>query len=518
MMQDKLNNVTNRVIFNTFVLYMKLIFSVLLGLITTRIVLDALGETDYGIYILVAGIVGMLNILNSNMSNTSMRYLAYSLGSGEKSKLLKTFNTTLFLHFAIGTGVVILMQIGGWFMFQYLLNIPTEKIGDAHLVFHFMVITAFITVISVPYDALINAHENILILSLVDLFGYVLRLGLAFFLLYSDGNLLVLYGLFLLIIELILRLIKQIYSRLNYDECKIQMRKYTDKTLMKEILIFTSWNLLGSIGALMVTQIRSIIINVFFGVKINTAEGISNTVSAQVNLVSLSMTNALTPQLIKSEGTGDRQRMLRITELSSKFSTFLFALVAIPVILETNYLLNIWLIEVPHYSVIFLRLLLIALLIEKFTFQINHAIKAVGQIKMFQILETFILILNIPLAYTFLKLNFEPFVIYLIGIFISCLLFFNRLYFGKKVAGLDVKKYTKNAIVKVLLPLLFVLFFTLFIKSLINEGFFRFITVIVVFVVGFVASFWLYGISKDEKAKIQPTLINLLKVFNFKRK
>src|SRR5690606_27935573 len=130
-----------------------------------------------GIYILVAGIVGLLNILNSNMANTSMRYLAHTLGSDDKIKMLKTFNTTLFLHLIIGAGVVFIMQIGGWLMFEYLLNIPAEKIADAKIVFQFMVLTTFITVISVPYDAVMNAHENMLAISLVDLLGYVLKLG-----------------------------------------------------------------------------------------------------------------------------------------------------------------------------------------------------------------------------------------------------------------------------------------------------------------------------------------------------
>lgn len=493
----------DRVIFNTAILYIKLILGVVLGLFTTRIVLDALGETDYGIYILVAGIVGLLNILNSNMANTSMRFLAHSLGSEDKIKMLKTFNTTLFLHFVIGVVVVLIMQIGGWLMFEYLLNIPVEKVADAKIVFQFMVLTTFITVISVPYDAVMNAHENMLALSLVDFLGYILKLGVAIYLLYSDANLLVLYGFLLLVIQILLRVIKQVYSRIKYKETRTRLRKYTDRGLVKEILAFTGWNLFGSIGALTVTQVKSIIINIFFGVKLNASEGIARNVNSQINMVSVSMTRALNPQLIKSEGGGNRDRMLRITEQGTKFSVFLFALAAFPVMLETNYLLNLWLKDVPNYTVVFIQLSLIAMMIEKLTFQITDAIRAVGRIKAFQVSETLLLILNIPMAYFAFKAHYEPYAIYVIGIIISSILFFNRLYFGRRVAGLNIASYTKNAVLPIFKPLFMSLFVVLIFKSALPEGFIRLLIVTMFFCTSLLVSFWFWGVRSREKEMLR---------------
>jgi O-antigen/teichoic acid export membrane protein len=509
-------NTTNRVIFNTVVLYIKLILGVILGLITTRLVLDALGETDYGIYILVSGIVGMLNILNSNMSNTSMRYLAYSLGSADKVKLLKTFNTTLFLHFIIGAGVVIIMQIGGWIMFEHMLNIPLEKVSDAKIVFQFMVVTTFITVISAPYDAVMNAHENILALSLVDLLGFILKLGVAIFLLYSNANLLVLYGFSLLVIQIILRMIKQLYSRIKYDECKIRMREYTDGHLMREILSFTGWNLFGSVGAMAVTQIRSVLINIFFGVKLNAAEGIASSASAQVNMVSVSITDALNPQLIKSEGGGNRDRMLRITEQGTKFSTFLFALAAIPVMLESDYLLNLWLKDVPTFAVIFIQLSLMTMLIEKFTFQITHAIRAVGRIKAFQVTETTLRVLTIPTAYFAFKANYGPYVIYVIGIIVSSIVFISRLYFGKRIAKLNIVNYIKNGLLPIVKPLFLSLIVPLAFLNTLPEGLLRLTTVTLGFCVSLVLGFWFFGVSGEEKEKLKDvakTFMTKTKIF-----
>jgi O-antigen/teichoic acid export membrane protein len=230
----------NRIILNTGILYAQLLIGMVLGLFTTRIVLGALGETNYGIYMVVAGVVGMLGILNSNMSNTSMRYIAHSLGSGEKENIRKTFNTTIYLHFILGAIVVFLMEIGGWIMFEYLLNIPAEKVIDAKVVFQFMVVTTFVSVISVPYDAVINAHENMLVLALVEILGHIFKLAAALYLTISHSNLLILYGFFMLLIQILLVLIKFWYSKVKYVECKVRLKEYVDRSLAKKILSFWS--------------------------------------------------------------------------------------------------------------------------------------------------------------------------------------------------------------------------------------------------------------------------------------
>lgn len=501
--------VGNRVIFNTGILYIQLIIGLAIGLFTTRIVLKALGETDYGIYMLVAGVVGMLGILNSNMSNTSMRYMAHSLGSGDKETTLKTFNTTLFLHFIIGSILIILMEVGGWLMFKYLLNIPLERMFDAKIVFHFMVATTFITVISVPYDAVMNSHENILTLSLVEILGYILKLGIAVYLIYYKGNLLIIYGLLMLIVQIILRIIKQWYSMVKYDECIIRFPQYIDKKLMKSILSFTSWNLFGSIGSMSVTQVRGILLNMFFGVSLNAAEGVAKTASSAVNMVSVSMTRAINPQLTKSEGGGDRQRMLRITEISTKFSVFLFTLFAIPILIETSTLLKLWLKNVPDFAVIFFQLSILAMLIEKFTFQITDAIRAIGDIRVFTVIESSLRILNIPLAYYSFRLGYSPITAYIIGIFISCILFGTRLYFGKKVAGIDISSYIKNSILPILFPLLLAVPLSILLHIYLGESFGRLCFVTLIFMSILTISYWTLGLVITEKDQIRDIAYTL---------
>jgi len=503
----------NKVILNTGILYAQLIIGVVIGLFTTRIVLDALGETNFGIYMLVAGVVGMLGILNSNMANTSMRYMAHSMGSGNKDTIRKTFNTTLYLHFIIGAIVIVLMQIGGWIMFAYLLNIPPDKIFEAKVVFHFMVITTFVTVISVPYDAVINAHENMLVLALVEILGHVLRLGVAIYLTYSQANLLILYGFLLLLIQVLLRIIKQWYSSARYDECKIRFKLYVDKALAKKILSFSGWNLFGSIGAMSVTQIRGVLLNMFFGVSLNAAEGISASAANQVNMVSVSMTRALNPQLQKSEGSGNRERMLRITEVGTKFSVFLFALFAIPILFEATFLLNLWLKNVPDFAVIFSQILLANMMLEKFTFQITEAIRAVGDIKRFQVTETFFRVLNVPVAYLAFTVGANPTSIYIIAFAISIVVFFNRLYFGRKIAGIRIKSFLRNGVATVFFPLVLASSVLFLGPTILNEGILRFLALSVFFMIILTALFWLFGLQVEERKRIRSIITVSLERF-----
>lgn len=497
---------SHRVVFNTGILYIKLLIVMVIGLVNVRLILSALGETDYGIYSLVAGVVGMLAIMQSAMSNASMRFMSHSLGSKDDILISKTFNTTLVLHFIIGLFVVIIIEVGGLIMFEYLLEIPEAKVFDAKIVFHFMVITTFVTIIAVPYDAVINSHENLLALSVVDVFGAILKLGVAIYLAYCHFNLLIFYGFSMLLIQIIMRIIKQRYGVTHYKECKLNFKKYVDRSLAKTIISFSGWNLFGSISAMSVTQARSILLNMFFGVNLNAANGIAMQVTSQVNTVSASMTRALNPQLIKSEGSGDRKRMLRLTELATKYSVFLFALFAIPIIIEMPYLLKLWLKEVPDFAIIFSRLILIGLLISKFSFEITSAIRAAGNIRNFTIINASITILNIPIPYLLFRFGFAPPAIFIVNIVISIFIFFARLILAQKIVYLNISSFIKNAVLPILFPLILTFIFAALPYIFIEENLYRTILTFSVSIVLLIICFRHFGLKNDEYEKLRSIL------------
>ena len=507
-------NAYNRIAFNTGILYIQLILQIAVGLFTTRFVLEALGEVDYGIYILVAGVVGLLSILNSNMSNTSMRYLAYSLGSKDIEIVKKTFNTTMYLHLIIGVIVLLLAEIGGFLMFYYFLKIPTDKILDAKILFQFMVLSTFITVISVPYDAVTNAHENILFLSLVDMFGSILTLLLSIYLLYSDGSRLLIYGFSLLLIQVILRLIKQMYSRRHYEECKLNFKKYKDSKLQKEIFSFTGWNLLTNVSAMATTQVRSIIINSFFGVKVNTSEGIGRNVNGYINNFSVGISRAITPQINKSEGAGNRKQMIHLMYIAVRYSLLMFSVVAVPLIFEMHYVLNLWLTKVPEYTVIFCQMALLIQLLDKFTWQIGNAIKAVGKIKKYLLTTTIISIMNIPLACIIFLLGYPPFAICFIELIICLICGSFRLHFGSKIVGLKKLDYLKKVIVPLLLPILFLSCLMFFIINFFPESFLRVVLITLIYVIVSFSFFYLFAMEKTEQDKLIQLLSSLKNKIN----
>ena len=488
----------HKIVYNTIILYIKLIIVMIIGFLIVRLELHALGEVNYGIYALVAGVVGMLAIMQSAMSTASMRFMAHSLGGGNFTVIRKTFNTTLLLHFLMGFIVVVVVEIGGYFMFEFFLKIPQEKLFDAKMIFHFMALTTFISIIAVPYDAVINSHENLLVLSIVDILGSFLRLGVAIYLGYTHFNLLLFYGFSLFVIQVIMRIIKQWYSIKHYKECKIDFRNFFDGKMAKTILAFSGWNLFGSIAGVSVIQMRSVLLNMFFGVNINAAEGISKSATAKVNTFSTSLTRALNPQLVKSEGIGNRQRMLKLTFLSTKYSALLFMVFALPVIVEMPFIFHLWLDKVPKYTIVFSRLVFINLLIGKFTFEITNALRASGDIKAFQITETIIILMNIPIAYIFFKSLYPPYFVFVIFIIITLIVSIERLFFGYLKLGLSVKLFFKLVILPVLMTFIISSILVFILHSFMEEGLLRLVTISIMSTVLLLGIFRYIGMDDNE--------------------
>lgn len=496
-----------KIALNTGIIYTKLIVKLAAGLIITRLVLGALGQVDYGIYSVVAGVIGLLSFLNAAMSSASMRFISHNLGTGDSHLIRSTFNSTLVIHFILGFIVVVIMEIGGSLMFEYLLKIPSDRLYDAKIIFHLMTASTFVTIISVPFDAVINAHENFLALSTIEIIGVVIHLVIAVLLTYLiEANLLVVYSVLVLMMQITLRFIKQRYSINKYKECKIRVFEYTDKKVIKKILSFSGWNLFGVVGGILTVQSTSIFLNMFFGVLLNTANGIATSFASQLNNFSESMTQAINPQIMKSEGGGKRDRMLKLTATSAKFSVFLFAFFSLPTIIETPYLLKLWLKNVPDYSIIFCRLLLVSIFLEKYTFQLSIALKAVGKLRGITITGTILLISRIYVAYMLFKMNYPPYSIYLVNILFSISTAISRLYFGKKVAGLSIKEYLEAVIFRGSLPLFFASIFSPIPSLLMNEGILRLLLTVSISSITILIFVSYMGLTSNERQRIKGIL------------
>jgi O-antigen/teichoic acid export membrane protein len=463
----------NRVVMNTGFLYGKMLITILISLYTTRLVLNALGATDYGVFNLVGGVVAILSFLNSAMANATQRYMSFCLGEGNSDKLKSIFSSSVILHLLIGIIIALLLEFGGILLFNGVLNIPAERLGTARLVFHFMVVSTFFTINAVPYDAAISAHENFLFDALSGILESILKLVIATLLLFTLVDKLILYGLLMAVLTILIRVIKSIYCYRKYEECRIRIRSHINIKLTKEMLSFAGWNLFGSFCTIARNQGLAIILNHFLGIIINAAYAIAGQVNSNLLLFSVNMLKSINPQIIKSEGSGDRQRALRLTTLSCKLSLFLLAFLAIPVILEMSFLLKIWLKTVPENTLIFCQLMILLTLLLLFTAGLNVLIQAVGRIKMSQTVTGSLLILNIPLSYFLIKLGLPAYSVLVGSIFLEIIAGASRIWFSNKLAGLNVKEFLFKNLFGPFLTLILTASFAILPRLLLEEGVLR---------------------------------------------
>lgn len=504
----------NKVIVNTGILYGRMVVTMGISLYSTKIVLNALGSTDYGIFNLVAGVIAMLSFLNAAMSTSTQRFLSYHQGKNNVPMQKKVFTNSFLLHIGIGLLIVVGLELIGLFLFDGFLNIPVARIEDAKIIYHFMSATVFFTIVTVPFNGSLTAHENMLWIALVNIIETLLKLGIAVLLLVLHSHKLIIYGMLSEGVTMISFILYAVFCFRKYEECTLKNLFTIDRPLMKELTSFGGWNLFGSLCSLGRSQGLAVMLNVFFGTVINAAYGIANQISAQLNFFSATMLRTINPQIMKSEGAGDRSRMLRLSMMASKFGFFLFAFFAIPCLFEMPYILKFWLKNVPDFTVIFCRLILVGMMINQLTIGLQSGLQATGNIKRYQIVVGITLLLNLPVAYGLLKLGFPPYsvlVSYVLIEGVGCSL---RLFFIHKIAGLSIKEYFKRVLLKEILPVtgsvlicLLITHFSLF--------HFRFLVTCVLSAIVFTISIFLWGLCADEKELVNKMLLKVrLKVFN----
>lgn len=498
-----------RVIKNTGFLYVRMLITIFISLYSTRLILNALGEVDYGIFNLIGGVVAMLSFINGAMIIATQRYLSIYLGAGDAKKLKSVFNSSIILHLAISLIIVLLLETGGFFLFHGGLNIPADRIGTARIIFHFMVISTFFTINAVPYDASINSHENMLFDALVGIFESIIKLGIAIWLVYSAFDKLVLYGLLMAALTIMIRLIKSIYCSRKYEECRIRLKLDLDIRLLKEMVSFAGWNVFGLFCSVLKSQGLAILLNLFFGIVVNAAYGIANTVNSNIRAFSANMIRAILPQITKSEGSGDRERMLRLSVFASKMSFFLLAVFAIPIIIEMPFILKIWLKTVPENSIIFCQLILIISLIYQITIGMMAAITSVGNIKVFQIVVGAVEIFNLPFAYVLVKLGLPAYSVLIGLIFLEIIAGGLKIWFAHKVAGLDINDFLIKTLMNSMITVAISAILASLLRYIMPEGFLRVIGVGFVSTLSLIIAVKYIALTSGENEKIRETILSL---------
>lgn len=507
----------NRVIKNTGFLYAKMGITMFISLYTTRLILNSLGASDFGIFNIVGGAISMLGFLNAAMASATQRFMSYSEGEGNKEKQKSIFNVSIILHFCISLLVGILLFIAGHFFFNGMLNIPQERILAAKVIYGSLIISTMFTIMSVPYDAAMNAHENMKYYAIIGVFESLLRLLIAFICVYTHYDKLIIYGVLMACVPLFLLTIMRIYCHKNYEECTINPRKYWNKQLIKEMTSFAGWNFISSMITMCSAYGQGLILNHFFGTLLNAAQGIASQLNGQLQVLSSNMLKAINPILGKSAGANDSQLLLKSTMYGAKYASALYLLIAIPMFIETPYILQLWLKNVPEWTAVFVRFQLIKTFIEFQFSTLPRSISATGKIKEYSFYSSISNILQIPAIYIFFKFGFPPYFMYISTIiFGNVIVYLIAFYYSTKLYNLSPSKYIKFVLLPLYLPLLTTLTLTYAAKYLFVTNNILNLSITIILSISIFGLLFFRSTSKEEKVifiNIKEAITNKIKKY-----
>ncbi|KAA8482023.1 Na+-driven multidrug efflux pump [Arcticibacter tournemirensis] len=504
-----------RIAKNTLLLYVRMIITMVVSLYTVRVILGALGTIDYGIYNVVGGIVVMFSFLSTTMAAASQRFFAYHLGRNDLIQMGKTFNVTLTIYIIVALVVLLLAEtVGLWFLNNYM-SIPYNRVIAANWIYQFAILSFIATILVVPYNASIIAHENMKVYAYVSIIEAVLKLLIVYVLFVLPFDKLKTYAVLMFITTSIVSCIYITFCIRKYSECRFQL--VLDRKLFKDLLSYSGWNLFGALATISNSQGTNILLNVFFGPSVNASRAIAFQVSTAINQFVTNFLTAVNPQITKYYATGEKENMLNLVFRSSKLSYFLLFILSMPMLLETHFILALWLKVIPPYVVIFAILVIIAALIDSLSYPLMSAAQASGKIRLYQTVVGSTLLLNLPVSYVFLKYNFPPDITMYIAIGSSLLCLFLRLIMLRGMIDLRIDRFLKTVIVRVVLVTLIAYPVPLYLRMSLVEGFSRFLVVFLVGTLTSICAIYFLGLSVNERLYINDIIKGLRAKINARK-
>ena len=487
---------------NTLSLYIRMIVIMAINFYMARVVLDVLGVTDYGIYNVVGTIVVIFSFLKSSLSEATQRFLNFEMGRGETDlKLQKVFSTCMNCYVLFIVLVVILGELF-WLFYGQSLNIPEERFDVATIVFHVSLVTFVVSILQVPFNSTIIAYEQMSFFAKVSIVEPVLKLLLTLWISIISYDKLELYSYTILLNSIVVFFIYAIYCHRQYPICRYTI--VWKGSLFKRILSFTGWNMLGSLAGVLSESGVNLLFNLFCGVLLNASLGLATQINNAMKSFSSGYMTAFNPQIVKSYAAQENTEFKKLFCRSSKFSYFLFFMISMPLIFQIDYLLTIWLVEVPAYTAAFVQIILIGSLIDATTSVFYSSIGATGHIRNYQIAISIVFLLHFVFTYILLFLKFDY-----ITVFFSRLItrgFLNfcvGVYFVGKQTTFVFSEYVKNTLCPILkaslCPIMLISAFSILIPM---KSFFYFILIAIAFEMTAIFSIYYWGLDKNEKMKV----------------
>ncbi len=507
-------NPNNRILINTIAQYIRTILNMLLSLYSVRLIMDALGVSDYGIYSLVAGVVSLLSFVTNSLIGSTQRFLSNAQGRGDERYLKSVFSNSLLLHIVLGVVIALILASITPLLFNGYLNIPQERTYAAKIVYLQVVVMVYISFIAAPYRALLVSRENIVYTSIIDVLDGVLKVGFAIGLAYVTFDKLIAYGCIMLFIAIFNLLAFVFYSHAHYSECIFPQIKFLNRVYFKQLIGFTGWITYSAICVALRNQGLAIILNQQLGTIVNAAYGLGMQISGMISFVSTSLGNAIAPQLVAAEGEGNRQRMWQLAKVQSKFSFLLLAMIGIPTMFEMKTLLIWWLIEVPTNAVLFACTFLVMQIVDMFTIGLFGAKLAIGNLSKF-ILITYTPKFGIlPIGWIILRYNQSLELICLILILIEFCCMLMRIPLLKNEFSFHIWPYVKEVVLRSLMPCI-ISFVICLIINISIDSIWRIIITYSVSLPLFAITVYSFSLTKIEQLRIKKLFTNVSKKIKF---
>lgn len=487
---------------NTAFLYFRMLVGMIVSFYTARVVLEVLGASDYGIYNVVGGVVTIVGFLNSALSASTSRFLAFELGNNNLAKLKNTFSAALNLHIVVALLVFLIGEtIGLWFFYEKLV-IPDDRIQAAFWVYQFSIITTMVSFTQVPYNASLIAHENMSIYAYVGLYESFSKLAIVYILTKSPIDKLTSYGLLLMINSFMIQLYYRYYTHSKYEECKFRLVK--NKALYKTLLNYSGCELFGSLASVSQNQGVSILLNLFFGPVVNAARAISLQIQAALTLFSNNFLVAVRPQVVKLFAEKKYENMYRLTFYAIKLSYCLMLAMILPIVLESKYILTLWLGDhFPEITIIFTQIILIQALFSTIHSAQCICVHAIGKIKYTGLFGGSLLIMSLPINYLLFNLGAPAYVAFIIIIFSLIGLQLIEIFFIHRYVPFSISWMIKETYMPIFMVSVLALPLPLYLHNTLYEGFARLCLVALVNIIVLIPSVWIFCLNKETRLVVQ---------------
>ena len=493
-----------RIAKNTAMLYFRMILIMGVTLYTTRVVLKVLGVEDFGIYNVVGGVVTMLSFLSASMSSATQRFLSFELGKNNLPQVTRVFGMSINIQILIALGVLIIAETLGLWLVQTRLTIPEDRIIAANWVYQFSILTFLVNIISVPYNAAILTYEKMNVFAYISILEVVLKLLAVLMLERFDFDNLKIYAVLIFSVSVIIRILYGLYVRQNIKDCEYTF--FWDKNLFRTLLNFAGWNLWGNLASVTYNQGVNVLLNVFFGPVVNAARAIALQVNGALRSFILNFQMAINPQIVKSYASENEDYMHKLIYSGAKFSYFLMLMICIPIILNTHKILSWWLTEVPEYTIIFCRLILVDGIINSLSGPLMTGAQASGRIRLYQGVVGGLLLLILPISYLLLSFGYPPETTLYVSIAIAIIALFVRLLIISPLINLSKSRFLKEVFLPIFIITLLVTCLLLTLERFIVTGILNFIVLNSVLLFASATLIYFIGLKASERIFIRKQL------------